>query len=143
MKKWLEYYFDHTTVLPADDPRLGDIHAELLKVGGLLHNVRVLPYGVSMEMSSLFIMEHIGLYIQHLTKNRCYVSKVECFEHERNSAFVTCDRIDAECLYWRTVDVHARATGSNDITSILLPTEQQWAFVPPEIVLETLNGMTV
>lgn len=140
VKKWLEYYFDHTTVLPANDPRLGDINAELLKVGGLLHNVRVMPYGVSMEMSALFIIEQVGLYIQHITKNRCYVSKVECFEHERNSAFVTMDRADAECQYWRAVDVHARA-GVADITSALLPKEQQWAYVPPQIALDVLNGM--
>ena len=53
VKSWLEYYFDHTTVLPADDPRLGSINPEMLQSGGLLHTVRVLPYGVSMEMSSL------------------------------------------------------------------------------------------
>lgn len=141
VKEWIEYYFDHTTCLPADDPRLGEINAELLKVGGLLNTVRVLPYGVSMEMSSLFIIEHIGLYIMYLTKGRCYVSKVECFEHERNSAFVTMDRGTADAVYARALSVYGRALDSDNIGAALLPKEQQWPFVPPQTVLNVLNSL--
>ena len=46
IKQFLEYYFDHVTVLPADDPRIGDIPDVLTQEGGLLGTVRILPSGV-------------------------------------------------------------------------------------------------
>lgn len=93
VKEFLEYYFDHTTVLPADDPRLESITPEMTAPGGVLQNLRVLPYGVSMEMSALFIWKAVNPYIYHTTNGRVYVERVECREHERNSAFI---EVDAE-----------------------------------------------
>ena len=56
VKQFIEFYQDHVTCLPADDPRID----KLVKDGhansdGLLSTLRVLPYGVSMEMTSLFL----------------------------------------------------------------------------------------
>lgn len=141
VKEWLEYYFDHTTVLPADDARLNSIPSSMLEQGGLLHTLRVLPYGVSMEMSSLFIIEHLGLYISHLTKGRCYVSKVECFEHERNSAFVTMDKAGANAVYSRYVELFTKAYNSDNIEQFLLPQRQEWPHIPPQIIIETINSL--
>ena len=33
VKEFLEYYFDHLTVLPADDPRLNDVPQEMTAMG--------------------------------------------------------------------------------------------------------------
>jgi len=85
VRKFVEYYFDHTAVAPADDPRMKDILEADAK--GLV-DLRVLPYGVSMEMSSLFIWEQVNPYIQKVTNGRCWVSRVECREHDSNSAFL-------------------------------------------------------
>lgn len=133
VKEWLEYYFDHTTVLPANDKRIAGIPPHMVDQGGLLGTLRVLPYGVSMEMSSLFILEHVGFYINSITEGRCYVSKVECKEHERNSAFVTVDR--------RTAD---RMNGQMDFyymsrTLDLLPKQQFWSEASPKQTLDVIN----
>ena len=94
VKEFLEYYFDHVTVLPADDPRLSNIEGAA-QPGGPLAELRILPSGVSMEMSSLFIWEHVNHYIMQKTDNRVFVEKVKVFEHERNSGFLEADRDSA------------------------------------------------
>lgn len=84
VKSFLEYYFDHTALVAADDPDLDALmHAD---EQGLI-DLRILPYGVSMEMSSLFIWEQVNPFIAAVTNRRCYVSKVESREHDGNSAF--------------------------------------------------------
>lgn len=85
VKAFLEYYFDHTAVAPADDPRMQEILAA--DRAGLV-DLRVLPYGVSMEMSSIFIWEQVNPFIYKITDGRAYISRVECREHEKNSAFI-------------------------------------------------------
>jgi len=95
VKAFLEYYFDHVTVLPANDPRMEHITEELTVPGGLLGTLRVLPSGVSMEMSSLFIWEHVNHYIYKITQGRCYVERVRVYEHDRNDAMVEVDESTA------------------------------------------------
>jgi 6-pyruvoyl-tetrahydropterin synthase len=85
VKEFLEYYFDHTALAGADDPRLEQIYQA--HIDGLV-DLRVLPYGVSMEMSALFIWEQVNPFIYELTDGRVYVSKVECREHDKNSALI-------------------------------------------------------
>ena len=85
VREFLEYYFDHTALAGADDPRLEQIYQA--HIDGLV-DLRVMPYGVSMEMSALFIWEQVNPFIYDLTEGRVYVSKVECREHEKNSAFI-------------------------------------------------------
>lgn len=133
VKEWLEYYFDHTTVLPANDARIKDIPESMTAEGGLLGTLRVLPYGVSMEMSSLFILEHVGFYINSITEGRCYVSKVECREHERNSAFVTVDRETAERMNGQLAFFYM-----NHILD-LLPKQPRWSAEDPRTALELIN----
>ena len=85
LKDFLEFYFDHTALASADDPRLEKIYEA--HANGLV-DLRVLPYGVSMEMSSVFIWEQVNPWIYEITDGRAYVSRVECREHEKNSAFI-------------------------------------------------------
>ena len=88
VKAFLEYYYDHTALIGANDPQLDqaiEAHAN-----GLV-DLRVMPYGVSMEMSSLFIWEQVNPLIYSITDGRAIISRVECREHEKNSAFIEFD----------------------------------------------------
>jgi len=85
LKEFLEFYFDHTALASADDPRITKIYQA--HADGLV-DLRILPYGVSMEMSSVFIWELVNPWIFQITDGRSYVSRVECREHEKNSAFI-------------------------------------------------------
>jgi 6-pyruvoyl-tetrahydropterin synthase len=122
VKSFLEFYFDHTALASADDPRMSDILAA--RDAGIV-DLRVLPYGVSMEMSSLFIWEQVNPYILDATRGRVYVSKVECREHDSNSAFIMSDRNSAvvqsnEADYWLTK-------------------QKQWDFVNPKTRMTDYN----
>ena len=127
VKEFLEYYFDHVTVLPADDPRLNNIPQEMTESGGLLGTLRVLPSGVSMEMSSLFIWEHVNAYIYHITKGRCYVERVRVYEHERNDAMVEVDQDTARADAQRKMP-------SGD----LLPMKSRWDWESPKNAIRRL-----
>lgn len=126
IKKFIEYYFDHVTVLPANDPRLDSIPESMTQPGGILGTLRVLPYGVSMEMSSLFIWEHVNRYVRSVTKNRCYVCKVQVFEHDRNSGMLEVDRLTAMAQH----EFHPDG---------LLPEKQKWEAVAPATALKQYN----
>lgn len=92
VKAFLEYWFDHTTVVGADDPQLEQLRqAERDQ----LLNLRVLPYGASMEASARFVWERVNPFIQQQTQGRCWIDKVEVREHEKNSAYVTVDKAEA------------------------------------------------
>ena len=96
VRAFLEHYFDHTSIIGADDPALEGISEEQLQPGGILSSLRALPYGVSMEMSSLFIWEHVNPFIYHQTGGRVWVEKIESREHEKNSAFLEVDEETAK-----------------------------------------------
>jgi 6-pyruvoyl-tetrahydropterin synthase len=129
IKHFLEYYFDHVTVLPADDPRLEHITEKLTAPGGLLGTVRVLPSGVSMEMSSLFIWEHVNAYIYEVTQGRCYVERVEVFEHDRNAGQVVVDRDTARN------DAQSKVSFDE-----LLPCRARWDWEAPVDAVTRLRG---
>jgi 6-pyruvoyl-tetrahydropterin synthase len=129
IKKFLEYYFDHVTVLPANDPRLGDIPEELTQPGQVLGTLRVLPSGVSMEMSSLFAWEWINHYVYKITQGRCYVERVRIYEHERNDAMVEVDEETAK----------ADATRKNVAGAEVLPACPRWDWESPADALNRLE----
>jgi len=129
VKDFLEYYFDHVTVLPADDPRIADIPEHMTDTGGVLGTLRVLPSGVSMEMSSLFIWEHVNHYIYNMTQGRCYVERVRVYEHERNDAMVEVDRETAR----------DSATRKNVAGADTLPQYPRWDWESPADALDRLN----
>lgn len=126
VKKFLEFYFDHTTVLPANDPRLDQLSEELIQPGGLLGTVKVLPSGVSMEMSSVFIWEYVNHFIYKVTDGRCYVQKVQVFEHDRNSGLVEVDRETA-------------LTDAANRTHDPLPLKHVWDLEAPKDLMERIN----
>jgi 6-pyruvoyl-tetrahydropterin synthase len=128
VKTFLEYYFDHTTVLPANDPRLHLVTEELTSVGGLLSKVRILPSGVSMEMSSVFIWEHVNHYIYKITNGRCYVERVRVYEHDRNDAMVEVDQDTARA------DAQRKMSAGQT-----LPLQTTWAWEEPKAALDRIG----
>jgi 6-pyruvoyl-tetrahydropterin synthase len=133
VKEFLEYYFDHVTVLPADDPRIGDIPDHMVDTGGVLGTLRVLPSGVSMEMSSLFIWEHVNYYITTITDNRCYVERVRVYEHERNDAMCEVDQ--------GTALENARKKKARGETP--LPLKPRWEWESPKDLIKRLEDYSV
>lgn len=119
VREFLKYYFDHTTVLPADDPRLHEVIDN-----PLIQTLRVLPYGVSMEMSSLFIWKRVNAYVYEESDGRVWVEKVECREHTDNSAFIEVDE--------ETAITHAKY---GDPT---LPQKSHFEFVAPHDALNRI-----
>jgi 6-pyruvoyltetrahydropterin/6-carboxytetrahydropterin synthase len=83
VKKWLDYYFDHTFLASQDDPYL-DTFKKLNDEGVI--QLRVLP-NPSMEGTAHFVYEEANKIIKKITNNRAWITKVEVRENEKNSAF--------------------------------------------------------
>lgn len=129
VKDFLEYYFDHVTVLPANDPRLNQITDNLTVPGGILGTLRVLPSGVSMEMSSVFIWEHVNHYIYKVTNGRCYVERVRVYEHNRNDAWCEVDETTAKADAQRKM-----------LSGETLPTKPRWDWEAPKDLIKRLEA---
>lgn len=82
LKEKLEEQFDHTTCIAADDPELNLFFT--------LHEKKVIDLrvmnAVGIEAFAKFCAERAEYIVNKDTKGRCWVSKVEVWEHEKNSA---------------------------------------------------------
>ena len=83
LKDYLDYMFDHTLLLPAEDP-LMDKFRELERLGAAA--IRILPHGVGMEATAQHLCEHVDTKLRHDTKGRAWVVSVESRENDKNSA---------------------------------------------------------
>ena len=83
LKAKLQFIFDHTTTVAADDPEL-ETFKELDKKG--IIQLRVLKNGVGVERVAETVYVVAQEHINSLTNGRCWVEAVEVFEHEENSA---------------------------------------------------------
>lgn len=135
VRDFIEYYLDHTAVIPANDPRLSDIvefNQKMVESGHPgIFKLRVMPYGVSMEMTSLFLWEHINAYIYAVTEGRCYVEKIECIEHDSNSAWIEVSEDQAILQATESTRFY-----SEDMDpAVLLPKQSTWGYVDPRSVI--------
>ena len=83
LKMALQKQFDHTLCVAGDDPALEDFQA--------LHNkgvvdLRVMADGVGIEKTAEYCFKVAQEHINLMTDGRCWVTKVEVFEHPDNSA---------------------------------------------------------
>jgi 6-pyruvoyltetrahydropterin/6-carboxytetrahydropterin synthase len=85
LKRQLESLFYHTTIISTSDPEL-DTFTTLHQKGVI--DLRVLP-AVGIEAFAAKCAEIASKEIDIITSNRCWVSKVEVWEHEKNSATFT------------------------------------------------------
>ena len=87
LKQILQKQFDHTLCISIDDPLIG-LFQELNKQGGC--DLRIMA-GVGIEKTAEWCFKAANLFLEgnDETRNRCWVSKVEVWEHEQNSAIYT------------------------------------------------------
>jgi len=86
LKKLLEHQFDHTLCVAADDPLLS-YFKQLNDLGAA--NLRVMEKGVGIERTAEWCFDVADSHIRGITNNRCWVEKVEVWEHDKNSAVVS------------------------------------------------------
>ena len=84
-KAWMDYMFDHTTLVAKDDPGLAGF--KIMDQQGLIQ-LRLLP-AVGAEQFAKFIFEKVNTFVQEETEGRVKVAKVEFMEHDRNTAIYT------------------------------------------------------
>lgn len=86
LKAKLQNIFDHTTCVAADDPEL-ETFKELDRKGVI--QLRIFEKGVGIERTAEVVFNVAQEFITSITQGRCWVEKVEVFEHEDNSATYT------------------------------------------------------
>jgi len=90
IKQWLEEQWDHRVMIASDDPQL----AKLKEMHDLnIMNINVMDvdkgWGPGIEASCKFVYDHVQPIITQKTNGRVKITKVEIWEHERNSAVYT------------------------------------------------------
>lgn len=81
-KAWMDYMFDHTTLIAEDDPYLEGWKA--MDQHGLIQ-LRVIPH-VGAERFAEFIFNKLNDFIKVETDGRVRITKVEFMENNKNSA---------------------------------------------------------
>ena len=81
-KAWMDYMFDHTTLIAEDDPYLEGWKA--MDQHGLIQ-LRVIPH-VGAERFAEFIFNKLNDFIKVETDDRVRITKVEFMENNKNSA---------------------------------------------------------
>jgi 6-pyruvoyltetrahydropterin/6-carboxytetrahydropterin synthase len=83
LKAKLNSIYDHTTTVAADDPELETF--KQLHDKGIIQ-LYILKDGAGIERAAEVVFNIAQEHINSITNGRCWVDKVEVFEHEDNSA---------------------------------------------------------
>ena len=81
-KAWMDYMFDHTTIIAMDDPSL-ELFREMQNKG--LIRLRIIP-ATGAEQFAKYIYEKVNTFVLEETNNRVRVVSVEFMEHNKNTA---------------------------------------------------------
>jgi 6-pyruvoyltetrahydropterin/6-carboxytetrahydropterin synthase len=81
-KAWMDFMFDHTTIVAEDDPYLENFK-EMWKDG--IIQLRVIP-ATGAEQFAKYIYDKVNEFVLEETNNRVRVTQVEFKEHNKNSA---------------------------------------------------------
>ena len=81
-KEWMDYMFDHTTIIADDDPALGGF--KTMSDLGIIQ-LRILP-SVGAEQFAKYVFEKLNTFVQEETSGRVSVVRVEFMEHAKNTA---------------------------------------------------------
>ena len=81
-KEYFAWLLDHTTIVAEDDPYLPQF--EQMDKDGVIQ-LRILP-ATGCERFAEFLFEVINIFLKEETNGRVRATKVEVYEHERNSA---------------------------------------------------------
>ena len=82
-KEWMEYMFDHTTIIAEDDPFL-EAFRKMDDAGAA--QIRVIP-ATGAERFSEYIFNKLNEFVQEETDGRVRVIKVKFMEHGKNAAY--------------------------------------------------------
>jgi 6-pyruvoyltetrahydropterin/6-carboxytetrahydropterin synthase len=81
-KAWMDYMFDHTTIIAEDDPFINAFkQMETAEVA----QIRIIP-AVGAEQFAKFIFDKLNTFVQEETNGRVKVARVEFMEHNKNTA---------------------------------------------------------
>ena len=81
-KAWMDYMFDHTTIVATDDPGIGGFRT--MNELGIIQ-LRELE-AVGAEQFAKYIYEKLNTFVQEETEGRVSVVRVEFMEHSKNTA---------------------------------------------------------
>jgi 6-pyruvoyltetrahydropterin/6-carboxytetrahydropterin synthase len=81
-KEWMNYMFDHTTIIATDDPGIGGFRT--MNDLGIIQ-LRELE-AVGAEQFAKYIFEKLNTFVQEETSGRVSVVRVEFIEHSKNTA---------------------------------------------------------
>jgi 6-pyruvoyltetrahydropterin/6-carboxytetrahydropterin synthase len=81
-KAWMDYMFDHTTIVAEDDPALGGF--KTMNDLGIIQ-LRVIP-ATGAEQFAKYVFEKLNTFVQEETSGRVSVVRVEFMEHAKNTA---------------------------------------------------------
>jgi 6-pyruvoyltetrahydropterin/6-carboxytetrahydropterin synthase len=81
-KEWMDYMFDHTTIVATDDPGIGGFRT--MNELGIIQ-LRELE-AVGAEQFAKYIFEKLNTFVQEETNSRVSVVRVEFMEHNKNTA---------------------------------------------------------
>ena len=81
-KAWMDYMFDHTTIVATDDPGIGGFRT--MNELGIIQ-LRELE-AVGAEQFAKYIFEKLNTFVQEETNSRVSVVRVEFMEHSKNTA---------------------------------------------------------
>jgi 6-pyruvoyltetrahydropterin/6-carboxytetrahydropterin synthase len=82
-KAWMDYMFDHTTIVAEDDPNINLFKS--MDESNIIQ-LRILP-AVGAEQFANYLWVKLNNFIQEETNGRVKVIQVEFREHEKNTAF--------------------------------------------------------
>ena len=116
LKSILQKQFDHTLCVAADDPQL-TLFKSLHSAG--VCDLRIMQDGVGIERTAEYCFNIADSYIRHLSNSRCWVEKVEVWEHEKNSAIVRtynlADILLSKCDPMNLVNTFAETTPTSTV----------------------------
>ena len=81
-KEWMDYMFDHTTIVATDDPGIGGFRT--MNELGIIQ-LRELE-AVGAEQFAKYIYDKLNTFVQEETEGRVSVVRVEFMEHSKNTA---------------------------------------------------------
>ena len=81
-KVWMDYMFDHTTIVATDDPGIGGFRT--MNELGIIQLREIEAVGA--EQFAKYIFEKLNTFIQEETNSRVSVVRVEFMEHSKNTA---------------------------------------------------------
>ena len=82
LKEWLNDMFDHTLLIEKDDPFL-DVFQQMEQMG--VAKLRVMD-AMGCESLAKLVFDKFNDTLSKQDADRCWVTKVECFENNKNSA---------------------------------------------------------